>query len=67
MERLKKYYVTKAVLKRFEKEYRITIEETSLYKLFMDYIQNDYNVYKVFNKSEVKRLLEIACIFNEEL
>lgn len=64
---MKEIYVTKAVLRQYEKESEIIDEEIDLIQLFKDYILNNDKVCKFFNKSEVKRLLSIAYIFHEEL
>ncbi len=64
---MKEIYVTKAVLRRYEKESEIIDEKIDLIQLFKDYILNNDKVCKFFNKSEVKRLLSIAYIFHEEL
>ncbi len=60
-------FITNSVCKRFLGDNKVEVEEINLNKFFMDYILNDRNVYKVFNRSEVKRMLGIASIFNEEL
>lgn len=64
---MKEIYVTKAVLRQYEKESEIIDEEIDLIQLFKDYILNNDKVCEFFNKLEVKRLLSIAYIFHEEL
>lgn len=60
-------YLTSYSFKQLCRETEVEIDSYDLYQFFRDYISKDYNLYKMFNKSNILGLLQkVALLSNDD-
>lgn len=59
-------FITKASYTQFCKEYEIEIDDNRLLELFKEYILDDEEAFKIFNKVEIRSLLTQTVILLDE-